>query len=166
MRNILTMSEYQKMKETVTQKIKENNVSDEDTQVVANNLPKADNYQSRLLKLIPTEVVGVYIFINGLLPANATDDKYTVLQWIIFGLLFIINPFYLRYVSAVTNKKQILICTISFAVWVFSLNNSFMVVGGDADFTRIISSIILALYTLAVPIFLSGSASQQTPNNV
>ena len=158
MRNIMTSSEYQMMKENITQKIEENNVgAAEAAVIVEKNLPKNENYQSRLLKLIPTEVVGVYIFINGILPAGSSENKYIILQWVIFGLLFIINPFYLRYASAVTNKKQIVICTIGFAVWAFSLGNSFMVIGSDPAFSRLLGSIILALYTLVVPIFINES---------
>lgn len=158
MRNIMTSSEYQMMKENITQKIEENNVgAAEAAVIVEKNLPKNENYQSRLLKLIPTEVVGVYIFINGILPAGSSENKYIILQWVIFGLLFIINPFYLRYASAVTNKKQIVICTIGFAVWAFSLGNSFMVIGSDLAFSRLLGSIILALYTLVVPIFINES---------
>jgi len=156
MRNILTYSEHARMKEDVIQKIKKNDVNDEEAQTVTQGLPQADNYQSRLLKLIPTEVVGVYIFINGLLPEGIDGQKkYLVLQWAILGILFFINPLYLWYVSNVTNKKQLVICTIGFAVWAFSLNSSFMTIGGDKSFTQVLSSITLALYTLIVPMFLN-----------
>lgn len=162
MRNIRTFAEYNQAKETITQKIEENNVSKADAQAIAEeNIPKAENYQSIVLKLIPTEVVGAYIFIIGLLPVAdkttdlvSVDKKYIILHWIIFGLLFIINPLYLRYASSVTNKKQIIICTIGFAVWAFSLGNSYMTFGNDSSFSRLIGSIILALYTLIVPMFL------------
>ncbi|MCX6236737.1 MAG: hypothetical protein NTY07_04100 [Bacteroidia bacterium] len=156
MRNIMTSSEYMQMKENITQKIEENNVgAAEAATIVEKNLPKAEDYQSKLAKLIPAEVVGVYIFINGILPASTGVDKYLILRWIIFGVLFIINPFYLRYASAVTNKKQIVITTIGFAVWAFSLGGSLMVIGSDADFSRLVGSIILALYTLVVPMFIT-----------
>jgi hypothetical protein len=163
MRNIRTSSEYNELKETFTQKIAENDVSKSEAKaIVEKNLPKAENYQSIVLKLIPTEVVGAYIFISGLIPqansglANSgnVEDKYRILHWIIFGLLFIINPLYLRYASSVTNKKQIIICTLGFAVWAFSLGNPFMTIGGNPDFSRLIGSIVLALYTLIVPMFL------------
>lgn len=155
MRNIRTSAEYNQVKETMTQKIEENNVSKSDAKaIVEKNLPKAENYQSIVLKLIPTEVVGAYIFIIGLLPLENGDNKYRILHWIIFGLLFVINPLYLRYASSVTNKKQIIICTIGFAVWAFSLGGTFMTIGEDPNFSRLIGSIVLALYTLIVPMFL------------
>lgn len=158
MRNIRTSSDYMEMKESITQKIKENNVSQSEAQAtIEKNLPKAENYQSLVLKLIPTEVVAAYIFISGLLPlynSSVEMNKYRILHWIIFGLLFIINPLYLRYASSVTNKSQIIICTIGFAVWAFSLGNPFMTIGNDQDFSRLIGAIILALYTLIVPIFV------------
>lgn len=161
MRNIMTPSEYIEKEKNITQKIKENNVSAaEAKEVVENNMPKYDNYQSRLLKLIPTEIVGVYIFITGLLPVDAVDTKYIILQWSIFVLLFILNPFYLHYVGSVTNKKQIVICTVGFAVWAFSLGNSYMIIGGEEDFSRLLGSIILAVYTLIVPMFLNENPTQ------
>jgi len=158
MRNIRTSAEYNLVKKTMVKKIEENNVSkDEAEDVIEKNLPKAENYQSLLLKLIPTEVVGAYIFISGLLPLEndgVIDSKYKILHWIIFGLLFIINPLFLRYASSVTNNKQIIICTFGFAVWAFSLGGPFMTIGPDQTFSRLIGSIILALYTLIVPMFL------------
>jgi len=168
MRNIRTSSDYDELKKTFTQKIAENNVSSTEAQaIVEKNLPKAENYQSIVLKLIPTEVVGAYIFISGLIPqanselanSGSVDDKYRTLHWIIFGLLFIINPLYLRYASAVTNKKQIIICTFGFAVWAFSLGGTFMTIGQDPDFSRLIASIVLALYTLIVPMFLKETTT-------
>lgn len=163
MRNIRTSAEYNLVKQTMTQKIEENNVSkDEAEAVIEKNLPKAENYQSLVLKLIPTEVVGAYIFISGLLPIETVDgvieSKYKILHWIIFGLLFIINPLFLRYASSVTNKKQIIICTVGFAVWAFSLGGPFMTFGNDPIFSRLIGSIILALYTLIVPMLLKETA--------
>ena len=161
MRNIMTLSEYTQKRKNITQKMKENNVSEAEAKVVLeSNLPKSDNYQSRLLKLIPTEIVGVYIFINGLLPVDPIGKKYIILQWTIFGLLFILNPLYLRYASAVTNKRQIVICTVGFAVWAYSLGNSYMVIGGDLTFSRLLGSIILAVYTLIVPMFLNETPTQ------
>lgn len=163
MRNIRTSAEYNLVKKTMVKKIEENNVSkDEAEAVIEKNLPKAENYQSLLLKLIPTEVVGAYIFISGLLPVDnavgSIDSKYKILHWIIFGLLFIINPLFLRYASSVTNKKQIIICTFGFAVWAFSLGGPFMIIGSDQTFSRLIGSIILAIYTLIVPMFLKETA--------
>lgn len=166
MRNIRTFAEYNQAKENMTQKIEENNVSKTDAQaIVEKNLPKAENYQSLVLKLIPTEVVAAYIFISGLIPfenSGSGDNKYKILQWIIFGLLFIINPLYLRFASSVTNKKQIIVCTIGFAVWAFSLGNPFMTIGGNLDFSRLIGSIVLALYTLIVPMFLKETKMQSS----
>ncbi|NOU20101.1 MAG: hypothetical protein HOO91_21300 [Bacteroidales bacterium] len=153
MRNIVTRTEYDNRKQNIMQKIKADGVSEAEAEsTVETNLPKSENYQSRLLKLIPTEVIGVYIFISGLLEGYQ-GGKYTLLYWIIFGLLFIINPIYLRYVTNVRNKKQLVVCTVGFAVWVLSLGNSFIIIGGDVVFSRLLGSIILALYTLVVPIF-------------
>ena len=158
----MTMSEYRQKKVNITQKMKEDNVNEADAnEVLESNLPKSDNYQSRLLKLIPTEIVGVYIFISGLIPSEPKATKYGNLLLIVFGLLFIINPLYLRYAADVTNKKQIWICTIGFAVWVFSLGNPYMVIGPDPNYSRIIGSIVLAIYTLIVPMFLSETIDKK-----
>jgi hypothetical protein len=165
MRNIRTSAEYNLVKQTMTQKIEENNVSKAEAKaVIEQNMPKAENYQSLLLKLIPTEVVGAYIFISGLLPIDnpeSIDSKYKILHWIIFGLLFVINPLFLRYASSVTNRKQIIICTLGFAVWAFSLGGPFMTIGSDQNFSRLIGSIILALYTLIVPMFLKETTESE-----
>jgi len=155
MRNIVTNKDYDQRKINLSLKMIENNVNEiEAAAIVDKNLIKPDNYQSKLLKLIPTEVVAVFIFISGLIGNDIYDKKYLILKWAVFGFLFIINPFYLRFVSNVTNLKQLIICTLGFAVWFFSLGNNFMTIGNDPDFSQMLGSVILALYTLIVPIFL------------
>jgi hypothetical protein len=157
MRSILTEKALSQMKDKLSTEILANNVdAGKANAVLDKNMPKADNYQSRLLKLIPSEVIAVYIFINGII-GNDTSNKYLVLKWVVFGVLFVINPLYIRYATNVTNWKQILITALGFAVWAFSLGNNYMVIGGDTDFSLMLGSVVLALYTLIVPIFLKES---------
>lgn len=161
MRNIVSFNDYQKMRQSIELKIKENAVTSEDADNVLNeNLPKPDNYQTRLLKLIPTEVVAVYVFISGLIQGGE-GSNYDILRWVVFGILFLINPFYLRYVTNVTNIRQIIICTIGFAVWVFSLGDYYQMIGHDLKFMQIVGSVVLALYTLLVPMFIREKVNEK-----
>lgn len=157
MRNILTNSEYNKTKSVLSQKMTQNNIAEpEANSVVENNIPKADNYQSKLLKLIPTEVIGVYIFINGVIQSSDIEKQTLIIvQYIVISILFIVNPVYLRYAANVTNKKQLIICTIGFVVWVLSLGNPFFAnTQNSIDLFNLIGTITLPLYTLFVPIFI------------
>jgi hypothetical protein len=120
----------------------------------APNLP-ADRYKDRIIKLIPGEVVAVYLFLSGLIastdPAKIPQDK---LLTIVFLILLALTWPYLSRIAGVSNRTQVAISTVAFAVWVFSLGGPFPYLMGLVGwkYQPIYGGIILPLYTFAVPI--------------
>jgi hypothetical protein len=115
-----------------------------------------DEYKDRLVKLIPAEVVAVYLFISGLV--SATDPEKTpqgLVLTIVFVVLLLLTLPYLSRVARVTNPLQLGISTGAFVVWVFSLGGPFVylmkLVG--LEYQPIYGAIVLPIYTFAVPIF-------------
>lgn len=110
-----------------------------------------DNYASQIVKLIPIEIVGVYLGISNLIAG-----QYLV-QWIIFFAILVITPFYLRRVANISDKAQIIIAAISYIIWALSLGGPFEYLLKDKlppGFTvQALGGVLIMLYTLIVPIF-------------
>jgi hypothetical protein len=89
------------------------------------------SFQDKIVKLIPTEIVGAYMVLAGIIPAQSTK----VWTLVISIALLVLTPLYLWRMSGVTNKAQLVVTTISFAVWVYSLGGPFAAWGLYQPFT-------------------------------
>ncbi len=110
---------------------------------------EADDYGTRLLKYIPAEVVAVYVFIQGILSQAGSPGPNPVLLWIVFGLIFVLTPVYLIRVQKVTKVVQLTICTIAFAIWVFSLGGPFALYSW---YQPLYGAVLLPLFTFTAGI--------------
>ena len=107
-----------------------------------------DDWKTTLLKLLPAEVIGAYITIDGILKGSAlapTSAVYNTIIWVVFFALFVLNYLYLR--PTVAKSKQLWLSVFAFPVWVFSLGGPFLYIGLSADIVHLIGSILLVLYT-------------------
>jgi hypothetical protein len=121
---------------------------------------RADNYMSRVLKYIPSEIVVAYISMDGILRTcynpNLWADRQMLLKllWIISAILTVLTPLWLWRVMRVRRLSQLFISTISVPVWLFALGGPFALL----DWYRpALGAIALPLYTLILPI-ISRSA--------
>jgi hypothetical protein len=121
---------------------------------------RADNYLSRVLKYIPSEIVMAYISMDGILRTcynpNLWADRQMLLKllWIISAILTVLTPLWLWRVMRVRRLSQLFISTISVPVWLFALGGPFALL----DWYRpALGAIALPLYTLILPI-ISRSA--------
>jgi hypothetical protein len=118
-----------------------------------------DPYLNSLLKYIPTEIVGAYLVIQGFILAAKPDEKLQFMAILISSVaLFAITPFYLWRLQGVTAVAQIIISTISFAVWVYILGGPF--VAWKIHYP-LIGSILLVIWTLIIPIVLKKKPADQ-----
>ncbi|HEV2389039.1 MAG TPA: hypothetical protein VGS20_17495 [Candidatus Acidoferrales bacterium] len=119
---------------------------------VATPIPEPDDYKSRLLKYIPTEVVAVYLTIAGIVHASGSGLPRPTLS-VVFVVLLVATPLYLWRVLQVTKAPQLAVSTVSFAVWVFTLGGPFASAGW---YRPAYGAILLPLYTFMVPILYQG----------
>jgi len=109
---------------------------------------KQDNYLERLFKYIPSEIILLYITCEKVILSQSQIPMN--LYWLIAGFCFIINPLYLFFVVKVKKVTQIIISTLSFAVWVFAI-------GGPFSFMRwykpIYGAITLPIFTFLITFF-------------
>ncbi len=113
---------------------------------MAREVKTDQDYKTKLLKLIPSEIVAAYILIGGIIPA---DYKYwgTLITAII---MLVLIPFYLRRLYDVKRLGQIIYIMIAFVIWIYTLGEPFRHWGIWQEW---IGSALLILYTLTIPLF-------------
>ncbi|MDY7039501.1 MAG: hypothetical protein SVX38_01410 [Chloroflexota bacterium] len=115
----------------------------------------SDDYLSRVLKHIPTEIVMAYVSIEGVLYATYSPgvprerELLLKLLWGVTAALTILTPLWLWRVMRVKRFEQLLISTLSVPVWLFALGGPFTL---QAWYEPAFGAIVLPLYTLVVPI--------------
>ena len=106
-----------------------------------------------LLKLIPSEVIAVHVFVQGVMPRVFAPTL------VVFLLLVGITPLYLYWAMGVRSRPQLAVSTLSLVVWIYALGQ------GPFRFMRApwwepwYGSVLLALWTLVPPMFLTRAAT-------
>ena len=95
---------------------------------IIKNPPTAepDNYREKVLKLIPTEVIGVYLAVNAMVVGQTPEW----VQWIVFAVCLPAVPLWLRYAQNVRSTLQIVLSSVSFVIWVMSTEGAFGTIPG------------------------------------
>lgn len=107
-----------------------------------------DGFFDKLIKYIPSDIVAAWIFASSAIK-SASSGSSTTLMWVVFAVLLVITPLWTwrwtRAPSKPPATTQIIIATISFAVWVFALGPPFSSLG---FYKPVLGSIVLVIYTL------------------
>jgi MFS superfamily sulfate permease-like transporter len=123
-------------------------------------------YSDKLVKLIPSEIIGAYMVLSNILgytagnmqasalPKTITEsDLKPVLLQVVFFVLLILTPVYLKKISKVNNITQLIVTTFSFIIWVYTLGGPFIVWG---IYYSIIGSVVLVLWSVIIPLFVAA----------
>ena len=135
---------------------------------MARQINDTQPYSDKLVKLIPSEIVGAYMVLSGILgyaPGNDVSipaslkqmpdsELKPILLQIVFFVLLILTPGYLKKISKVDNIKQLLITAVSFIIWVYTLGGPFVIWN---IYYSLFASIVLVLWTLIIPLFISSA---------
>lgn len=114
-----------------------------------------DNYYSRLVKLIPSEVIAFYMALDAI--ASVMPRK-EILLWVVFGISLIGAWFYLDRLANVTDIMQRFLTLAAFAIWVFVFGGPFAQLSWyDVNYGKL----LLVLYTFFVPVFFKGVTSDE-----
>lgn len=97
-----------------------------ETQMLGVNA-EGEDYAGRLIKYIPSEVIGAYIALAALVPATYVNRQDAL--WLIFGACAIAVPIYLVPMTWKLGKGpliiQVILGTLAFPVWVFAIGGPF-----------------------------------------
>ena len=112
-----------------------------------------DEYLSRLIKLIPTEVISLYIVGKGIIE----NEQILLLLWTIACLFFVVLIRFYGTADIQKNLppqlKAILISTISYVVWIYSMGDIFALLG---VYSSKLGSLLVLLWTAIVPYVYKG----------
>lgn len=115
--------------------------------------PQPTDYGERLVKLIPSEVVGIYLVGVGIIPSNA---KTPVIVWAIvcFGLVVLARAYGTRAPNLPPQWKAVFISCVSFVIWVYTIPGPFQSFGLAVPY---VGSLAILVWTFVVPYFYTGA---------
>ncbi len=109
-----------------------------------------DNYYSRLVKLIPSEIIALYLALDGI--ASAMKQKETLL-WVVFGIALTGAWIYLGRMANVHRFEQRILTVLAFAIWVYVFGGPFaMLPWYEPGYGKM----LLVVYTFFVPMLFKG----------
>jgi len=140
------------MREIITEKkLREMQPKMRAAEVAAPTPQVPDEYLSKVLKLIPAEVVSLYIALAGIIVVGGQAVNGEALFWFIFVVCLIGTPLYLMKITKVGDLLQLGISTIAFVVWVFALGGPFATL---TWYQPIYGALLLPIFTFFVPMIL------------
>jgi hypothetical protein len=113
------------------------------------------SYFDKAVKLVPTEIVGAYVVLLGMIGASSAsaavpaDSLSRILIQVVFFVMLILVPLYLIFISKVTNKVQIIVTTIAFIIWGYTLGGPFAVWG---IYEPKVAAVLLTVWSLVIPL--------------
>ena len=112
-------------------------------------IEQENSFLQVLVKLIPSEVIAVFIFIQGVMPR-------VLLPHLVIALLLVcITPVYLYWAGGVRSRQQLVISTLSLVVWVYAMGVGPLRFVKPPWYEPWHGAVALALWTLIPPMFLS-----------
>ncbi len=118
-----------------------------------------NTFTQLLLKLIPSEVIAVFVFIQGVMPQHLAPQLAVSL------LLVAITPLYLRAAMGVRSRAQLVVSTLSLVVWIYALGQGPVRSIPSPWYEPWYGSVALALWTLVPPMLLAreGGKARRPP---
>jgi hypothetical protein len=116
---------------------------------VGRAIRREDNsFLKAALKLIPSEVVAVYLFLQGVLPERLVPHL------VVRAVLVVLTPLYLRCAMEVRSPAQLVVSTLSLIVWIYALGQGPVRFLPPPYYEPWYGSTALAIWTLLPPILL------------
>ena len=93
-------------------------------------VPTEDDYITKLLKYIPIEILGAYLFMQTVVNSNVTTS-HALAIWLLCLLIGagILTFAYDRWVLSIVRLTQLLMSVLAFAVYVFAMGGWFATTG-------------------------------------
>ena len=113
---------------------------------MARQIESTNSYKDVLLKLIPSEIVGAYVVIEGVISDASLTKWITTISAMV---LLCLTPFYLRRLYGVRSWKQVAFTTLSLPVWLYSIGGPFKYWNTHSPS---VASAALVLWCLLIPL--------------
>jgi hypothetical protein len=120
-------------------------------------IEQENSFLQVLLKLIPSEVIAVFIFIQGVMPP-------ALLPHLVMAIFLVaITPVYLKRASGVSSAAQLVVSTLSLVVWIYAIGTGPLRFVHPPYYEPWHGAVALAVWTLVPPIFLT---QRETPKRL
>ncbi len=106
-----------------------------------------DGYADKLVKLIPAEVISLYLSMSLIL-TNSKDTVHISVPAIVYGFCAFATWFYMRFTLKVTDWRQLLVTVLAFLVWGFAFSEPFPAL---TWWNETYSGLLLAGFTFLAP---------------
>jgi hypothetical protein len=121
-------------------------------------------YLDRLMKMVPTEVIGLYLVGSGIIPSG---DTLVLTLWALVCLVGVVAMRVWGTTDAAagqpTDWVHVAISAVAFIIWLLSLGGGPFATGGvfaaAHTQTPYLGSLLVLAWTFFVPIFYKGTAS-------
>ncbi|MEU4602110.1 hypothetical protein AB0F43_03930 [Kribbella sp. NPDC023972] len=115
-------------------------------------VPTADDYLTKLLKYVPIEVLGAYLFVEGLITANVEEGSDALQRWLFWTLVaaIILTAVYARTVLNIVRGSQIAMGAVGIAVYVFATGGWFATTSWYEDWFSGIALVLFAFFVAVI----------------
>ncbi len=114
------------------------------------------DYLDRLLKMVPGEVIGLYLIGSGLIP---TDQLTALVVWSVVCLLavIVVRAFGTadKAQNLPTDWLQVAIASVAFVIWLYSIGGPFVGLGVHVPY---VGSLLVLAWSFFVPLVYKGAA--------
>lgn len=125
---------------------------------MARTIEQQNSFLQVLLKLIPSEIIAVYLFVQDIVPRLLVPHLVAAL--VLVGL----TPVYLRWAAQVRSKTHLVISTLSVVVWIYAMGSGPLRFVNAPYYEPWHGAVLLAIWTLVPPMFLTGSKGKAPPH--
>jgi hypothetical protein len=120
-------------------------------------IEQENSFLQVLLKVIPSELIAVFIFVQGVLPR-------IFLPHLLIALVLVgITPLYLARAAGVKSRPQLVVSTLSFVVWIYAMGIGPLRFVRPPFYEPWHGAVALAVWTLVPPMFLARNAPAEPP---
>ena len=116
------------------------------------SIEEENTYLQVLLKLIPSEIIAVFVFLQGVMP------RLLVPHLLVTAVLVALTPLYLSRAARVTSRPQLVVSTLSLVVWIYAMGIGPLRFLRGPWYEPWYGAVVLALWTLVPPIILTRPA--------
>ena len=114
----------------------------------ATTAPPPDDFLSRLVKLVPSEIIAEFLLLDTSLQEIEEVSTRRYVSWSVIAILTILTFFYLKVLSKVTNLLQLCVSSLAFAVWALATSRA----GLTSEIDPAIVTVGVIIFTMALPL--------------
>jgi hypothetical protein len=117
-------------------------------------IEQENSFLQVLLKLIPSEVIAVFVFVQGVLPGKFWP--HFIMALVLIGL----TPLYLYHAAGVRTRVQLVLSTLSMMVWIYAMGTGPLRFVHPPYYEPWHGAVVLAVWTLVPPMLLTQRSTQ------